>query len=253
MKQKDNYQYNDKFYDAGWDKWQDMKRFGPASLHLRRLVLGVIKNLAVNSIIDVGCGEGSLLKEIKKIKNALLNGVDFSRVALKKAKENMPHGSFAILDITDSSNQYFNSKNKFDLVIAADIIEHINNDCAVIKNLKRLSNKYILISTLQGNMRDTEKKMGHVRSYRKNELEEKLKKEKIKIIKKIEWGFPFYSPLYRSLLNMGDFTGITTGKYGLLRILAARLLWLLFYLNLTFSGDYLILLGEISEPKTFQK
>lgn len=87
--------------------------------------------------------------------------------------------------------------------------------------------------------------MGHYRSYRKNELATKLKEVGMDIVKKIEWGFPFYSPLYRNILNMADFTKITTGEYGPLRILFARLVGLLFYLNLPFWGNYLIVSGKV--------
>jgi 2-polyprenyl-3-methyl-5-hydroxy-6-metoxy-1,4-benzoquinol methylase len=249
MKEK-NGRYNKDFYNNSWTRWQDMKKFGPASLHQRRLLLNIIKNITVDSIVDVGCGEGSLLKEISKIKNVPLTGIDFSEVALRKAKENITSATFVMLDIADSTNPYFNSNNKFDLVIAADVIEHIYDDIGAIENLKKLSKNYIMISTLQGKMRDSERGVGHYRSYRKNELEMKLEEAGIDIVKKMEWGFPIFSPIYRNLLNIRSFNRITTGRYNLLKILLAKLVWVLFYFNLSFFGDYLIVLGKIARKSS---
>ena len=135
-----------------------MKKYGPASLHQRRFLLGVMKDLIVDSIIDVGYGEGFLLKKIGKIKHVPLFGVGISREALKRARENIPKATFAELDIGKYSNLPFNSRNGFDLVIAADVIEHIYDDKVAIENLKRFSKRYIPISIIQERMRDSKEK-----------------------------------------------------------------------------------------------
>ena len=52
-------------YDVGWDtKWDDMKRYGPMSRHVRRIIKKLIRPLQFQSVMDVGCGQGSLLSPV---------------------------------------------------------------------------------------------------------------------------------------------------------------------------------------------
>ena len=38
-------------YDEGWDKWDDMKQYGPMSRHTRRLIWNLIGNLQYQSVL----------------------------------------------------------------------------------------------------------------------------------------------------------------------------------------------------------
>ena len=61
--------------------------------------------------------------------------------------------------------------------------------------------------------------MGHVRNYRRGELEEKLRSTGFVVERAIYWGFPFYSPLARTVQNH---TSVGSGDYGALASLAAK-------------------------------
>ena len=52
----------DPSYDQIWSGgWDDMRRYGPMARHTRRLMGVMTRDLTPRSILDVGCGEGSLL------------------------------------------------------------------------------------------------------------------------------------------------------------------------------------------------
>jgi hypothetical protein len=92
-------------------------------------------------------------------------------------------------------------------------------------------------------MRPFETEMGHVRNYGYGELAGKLQGEGFRVRKRVEWGFPFYSPLYRNLLNLTGGRG-GTGKFGPGRKLISLLLYGLFRLNSSRRGDEIVILAE---------
>lgn len=229
------------FYEESWKKWEDMKKFGPASLHNRRILLKLIKPLDYCTVVDVGCGEGSLIQVLSKQNpGKYYYGLDLSRQAIVYAKQRVPFAEFSVLDIQE---KYL--KKKFDLIIASEILEHLELDLRALKNMRKMCNRYLVIYTLTGQMRTSEKRAGHVRNYSQEELVTKIKKAGFKIIKIVKWGFPFYSPLYRNLLEKLP-EKATTGRFSTTRKLIARLIYYLFYLNSFKGGDVIAVLAEVA-------
>ena len=62
-------------------------------------------------------------------------------------------------------------------------------------------------------MRHFEMQIGHVRNYAPGELIPNIESNGFTVESVMEWGFPFYSPLYRNFL---DLTGnkVTSGEFG---------------------------------------
>lgn len=89
--------FDKSFYEDGWDKWEDMKKFGPMSRHTRRLIKKMLSGISFNSILDVGCGEGSLLKDIisHQDKCVRVAGADISETALAIARGQVKEGEFS--------------------------------------------------------------------------------------------------------------------------------------------------------------
>ena len=105
-----------------------------------------------------------------------------------------------------------------------------------------MCDRYLLISTIQGEMRKFEKNVGHVRNYRYGELGQKVKRVGFNIISKLEWGYPLYSPLYRDLFNNRKIEELSYGEYGFLKTILCNIIFMLFFLNLRNKGDLVILL-----------
>lgn len=233
-------------YDLGWEtRWDDMKKYGPFSQHLRRLLNSLLSSLTFETLLDVGCGQGSLLIELQtKYPSAMLSGLDFSPAAVALARQRLPQCNFYVLDITKDALDA-----QFDVVVCSEVLEHIPDDQAAIKNLARMTARYLIVSSPQGRIRKFEvAEMGHVRNYARGELAGKLKAHGLTPVRIIEWGFPFYSPLYRNLLELLGGRG-TGGTFGPGRKAISRLLYGLFLLNSSRRGDEVIILacpGETS-------
>lgn len=227
-------------YDASWEhRWNDMRRYGPTGRHLRRIITDMVGGLDYASVLDVGCGQGSLLATVMPLKpQARYMGVDFADKALEVARQRAPQAEFGRLDLTAG-----HLDRRFDLVLCTDVIEHIEDDSTALANLAAMTGKYLLVSTLQGRMRPYETQVGHYRNYGYGELQSRLRANGLEIERVVQWGFPFFSPLYRDLFRA---TGIqaTQGTYGPVRRLLADLLYQVFRLNAWNRGDYIFVLAR---------
>ena len=228
------------YYEGIWKTDRDdMKKHGPFSRHYRRLFMSLIRPLAPRSILDVGCGQGSLLAELRsEFPTCALNGIDVSASALDLARQKVPTARFWDMDITRET-----LTEQFDLVICSEVLEHVPDDVAILKNLALVTGRYLVISTVQGRMRGFEPKIGHVRNYAPGELVQKVEQAGFRVIRCIEWGFPFYSPLYRDFLDLVGGRG-TTGEFGLMRRAISETLYYLFMLNSSRRGDEILVLAE---------
>jgi predicted RNA methylase len=102
-----------------------------------------IINLKFNTLIDCGCGSGSLIYFLKKLKQAEYFGVDICEETLKIAKEKNPDCIFFKKNIN-------NINNKYDVTISNQTILCIspNNQLEFINKQFELSNKYVVFFSL---------------------------------------------------------------------------------------------------------
>ena len=227
-------------YDRGWQsQWDDMKKYGPFSRHLRRMIKQIVRPLEFQSVLDIGCGQGSLLQELQtEFPKIIPYGIDISVSAVELARGRVSGGRFRVMDITEGSLD-----EKYDLVVCSEVLEHIPDDLAALQNLRKMTQKYLLVSAPQGRMRGFEKQYGHVRNYAHGELVRKLEKQGFVILSVLEWGFPFYSPLYRDFLQVIGSKG-TTGEFGSVRKLMSQAIYFLFLLNSSRRGDQIVVLAQ---------
>ena len=233
-------------YEAIWKTaWGDVQSYGPFHRHLRRIIKDMIRPLKFNSVLDVGCGQGSFLTELKlNFPHIVPNGIDISSSALALARQRLPDGNFSALDISEKSLD-----EKYDLVVCSEVLEHIPDDVSAIANLRQMTKNYLLVTTPQGRMRQFETQIGHVRNYSRGELVAKLESNGFAVLSVVQWGFPFYSPLYRNFLNFTGGKG-TTGEFGPFRKVIAKIIYMLFLLNSSTRGDEIFVLAGLNQDFT---
>ena len=228
----------DQIWSGGWD---DMRRYGPMARHSRRLMQDMTRGLAPRSILDVGCGEGSMLAALAEAHpGAALAGVEISENAVALARRGLPGADISALDVATAK-----LAKTFDLVVCADVVEHIADDQAALHNMAAMTaaGGAVVVATLQGRMRRFESDIGHMRNYAKGELAAKMTAAGLTVDKVIAWGFPFYSPLYRDLLEVIGNRG-TMGAFGTGKKLLSQLIYTVFLLNSARRGDYIFVRGR---------
>ncbi len=237
--------YDENFYDLAWkEKWQDMKRYGPSSRHTRRLILKILRMFEFKSVIDIGCGDGSLLRELNLTeKGYKIFGLDISPKAIEIVKSRID-GEFFVINIEKQTLDGMN----FDLAICSEVLEHIKDDVSALENLQKICEN-LLLTVPSGKFDQGDTQMGHYRRYSKNELFQKLEIAGFEVISVWEWGFPFYSPIYRKLISRTSEKS-RTGKYGIGRKFISTVLYYLFFLNVINKGDRLIVVAKNSRENS---
>ncbi|WP_420264342.1 class I SAM-dependent methyltransferase [Candidatus Magnetominusculus dajiuhuensis] len=206
-------------------------------------MMKLIHHIQFSSVLEVGCGNGMNLFVLDKLRHGIeLAGMDVSRTALLELQNILPHIKSYQMDIT---KEYL--PQKFDLVICFDVLEHINDDVSALTNISRMTGTYLLLSTLQGKMREFERYIGHVRNYKLDDLKQKIISSGFKLITTIQWGWPFYSPLYRNILEHLGVQRHTEGEYGFLKRAVCILLYKLFSINSHNRGDMVFILAKKNE------
>ena len=144
----------------------------------------------IKRIIDIGCGIGEVLKFLKNDKlfiNSDLIGFDINKYAIKIAKKNS-----SIKFICKNYIKF--SKKRSDLLICADVFEHIEDNISFLKKLLNRSQYFLfnipldisLISLIRKNIfKKKFNDVGHIHFYSKYGVLQKLEYCGYKIIDNI--------------------------------------------------------------------
>lgn len=114
-----------------------------------KLARKLIKENKINSVLDIGCGYGEKLKKFIYPICSEITGID-SEHGVSYCKEKHNFGKWYVDNL---DNPRLNLFEKFDLVISADVIEHLENPDILIDQIKKYSkkNSLILLSTIERN------------------------------------------------------------------------------------------------------
>ncbi len=183
-----------------------------------RLILESINKYLEKSdkVLDIGCGVGTLCLYCANKGNNVL-GIDISDKAIESSREStnflkLKKARFETVNFPEE-----NPSGKFDFVILTEVLEHLKDDELAIKKIHLLLNKNgrVLISTPSqsaplnkiGYAREFDKKVGHFRRYKLDQLTNLLNKEGFTILEsqKIEGvirNFLFLNPLAGKLVRL---------------------------------------------------
>ena len=226
-------------YDRVWEEvYGDLQDIGPTHRHMWRIMRRLLERLEYTSVLEVGVGYGHNLPVLTEGRQLdRLTGIDVSERALAQVRRRWP-GSFRRIDI-----EVERVPETFDLVCCALVMEHIGDDAAALCNLRTMTTGHLLLTTIGGNFdryEPWEHQVGHVRNYARGELERKLVDAGFEIDRAVYWGFPFYSPIARTLQNRMT----ATSKLPARARLIARILYRVFFFNSTRRGDLIVILAR---------
>ncbi len=106
-------------------------------------VVKTTRPLNIDSVLDVGCGEGFTIDRLQKEKIGKEHvGIEYDDTAIALGKKLYPKVNIKKGDIYDLPYK----SNSFDLVICTEVLEHLENPKKAYKELLRVSKKYVLLS-----------------------------------------------------------------------------------------------------------
>lgn len=86
------------------------------------------------TILDVGCGNGSLSHWLASL-GYVVTGLDISLQGIETARRSFPDVTFLNGDVRDLPGEI--SKQKFDIVLATEVIEHLYSPAEFVHAIKR--------------------------------------------------------------------------------------------------------------------
>ena len=144
--------------DEWWDKngkFQSLHIFTDIRIQYINRVVSKYKEpnkkYTLNNLecLDIGCGGGLLSERIARL-GASVTGIDVTKNSIKVAKNHALSSGLNINYINTDLSSFINknSSKKFDLIIASEVVEHLENRSLFFEEVsKLLKNKGILILT----------------------------------------------------------------------------------------------------------
>lgn len=143
-----------------------------------RLILWVLKsrNVKFQNFLEIGCGTGFVLDGIsREFPDADLFGTEYFEEGLAHARRRMPSASFEQMDA-----RLMSDVDRYDMIGAFDVIEHIDEDETVLTNISRALRKggHLLVTVPQHRWlwSEADERACHVRRYTRKELVDRVHK-----------------------------------------------------------------------------
>ncbi len=176
---------------------------------LRTLHQPLLKQLKKFTVLDVGCGVGTLALYLAQICESVV-GIDVSERAIGIAKQAKQSTQSHNLIFKQSLLKQFSTK--FDLIICTEVIEHVPNPPYFVELLvNNLEYKgWLLLSTPNrdnwltriGYYRNFDQEVGHLRRYSVSEICQLLEQNGLKVKHKETVEGPLRSLLFTSKLGI---------------------------------------------------
>lgn len=129
-----DFAYTQTFYDGFADSYES--KMNLLKCQIPNLIADKLKGQSFQNVLDLGCGTGSCGLFLKKQTTRLI-GVDISKNMIQKAEEKHIYDALFTNDISDFLQ---NTKEQFDLIIAADVFCYINNLKDILKEIHNVLN-----------------------------------------------------------------------------------------------------------------
>jgi len=142
-------------------KFKPLHQFNPARIKFikEKLIFNFdlkssnSKPLKGLKILDIGCGGGLLCEPLCEM-GAEITGIDASATNIEIAKLHSKKMNLKI-DYMCCSPENFNIKNKFDIILNMEVIEHVSNVNLFIQNCSKLIKKdgIMFVATINKNLK----------------------------------------------------------------------------------------------------
>ncbi len=148
-----------KFSDLA-DEWWDVKgKFKPLHLfnpiRIEYITEKIAQHFSLNTdktnyldglnILDIGCGGGLISEPLARL-GGTITGIDASEKNIKVAKLHAKKNGLKI-DYLNKSPEQLNNKNKYDVVLNLEVVEHVDNVDLYIESCSNLIKKNGLMFT----------------------------------------------------------------------------------------------------------
>ncbi len=178
-----------------------------------RPIMKYIHTIKNGKILDAGCAYGLMLEKFSSSFDKF--GIDVSQYAIDIARNRLPEANFKTGNIEEGLPY---EENFFDMVLANDLLEHLEYPLTALKNIYRILKKggilYITTPNLNSArktiLKHADEKEHHISLFPHSDLMDNLCKIGFKIEE--HWTFVNLFIYFRSKSNMGTESGFICRK-----------------------------------------
>ncbi len=157
----------------------------------------LLKKLSVG---EIGCGSGVLLRQLEDTFSVIADGFDLNEFALKNAISKK--SKLYCYNISDKNPAF---KEKYDLILLFDVLEHIHNHNTFIENvlfhIKKGGTLVVNVPASQKLFSKYDIAAGHVKRYEPKDLMDIEKKHNLSTKNWSYWGLPLLPlAIFRKIL-----------------------------------------------------
>jgi SAM-dependent methyltransferase len=186
---------NREYYERSSPGRDDYWRKMAAPRSRVRVLLRALERLGPANVVDLGCGNGVLLREIRaRHPDSRLCGIDLSREQIQENRRERSWADWQIADLDGSVQFEAPLVGGFDTVIASEVIEHLDRPDCLLRNAFALVRPggHLLLTTQSGPVRETERRVGHRRHFSVREMHDLLTDAGWQSERVWNEGFPFH-------------------------------------------------------------
>lgn len=228
---------NRETYNRIWRELTPFIRYNPGARHRRRLLFALVDELPKRTVIDVGCGNGELLRLLRarypEIEEA--TGADLSDAVIAHNRRAQPDTRFEVLDLERAA-----LPAQAELVTCAEVLEHLDHRARAFANLAAMvaPGGALVVTCPTGKVYATERHFGHTTHPDVAELHALGAASGLELERVDNWGFPTYR-LTKWLTNLNPELALrkfAVERYGLSQVLVSGALYWANFLNLPSSS-----------------
>ena len=101
-----------------------------------------VGSISPNKILDIGCGEGKILEQLRAFHPVPSTGIDLDPARICLAKSQTEDIPFAL----GNAQELPYEDNSFDFVMILEVLEHVGDPDIVLREARRVTSKFLLTS-----------------------------------------------------------------------------------------------------------
>lgn len=184
-------------WEYHWNHQNSVASKNPAQRFRHRLVAREVARCNPARLLDVGSGQGDLLKMLaSEFTRTEFAGLELSDAGVKSAKTKVPRADVRQQDLLDPS--YVPFASDFDCLTCVEVLEHLDDPVSFLRTaLSHLHVNGIAIVTVPSGPRTAfDVSIGHREHFTKSRITQVLENAGLSDVKVRRVGFPFFD-LYR--------------------------------------------------------
>lgn len=205
-------------WDKHWSVYDANTQVNPAQNFRFRLVSRMIGKLPGNRLVDIGCGQGDLLRHVDSAHPALeLYGFELSASGVAATQHKVPRALVRELDLFSENAVSVLSDVKADLATCSEVLEHVPNPGEFLRRARAaLVPGGHMVATVPGGPRTGfDIQIGHLRHFSRNSARETFESAGFEVLEVRGAGFPFFNLYKLAVMVRGtkvadDYEGETT-------------------------------------------